>query len=85
MTTNHSHSNTDPNAPEAERTGFADPRCARCGAVLAGRRRDARFCSDKCRMQTHRQGEQARIAGLLATLEQTITELKSVLEGRHED
>lgn len=43
-----------PDAPESDRTG-SDRVCERCGASLAGRRPDARYCSDACRNGARRQ------------------------------
>jgi len=31
-----------------------EPRCAECGATLANRRRDARYCDSRCRMRSRR-------------------------------
>jgi hypothetical protein len=43
-----------PRAPENERPAAVDRLCDGCGTSLAGRRRQARYCSDRCRSQARR-------------------------------
>jgi hypothetical protein len=44
----------DKGLPETERRLSEDRSCAGCGTSLQGRRPQAKFCSDRCRMQSAR-------------------------------
>jgi hypothetical protein len=69
---------------ETERTVSAPRLCVGCGANLTGRRRQARYCSDRCRAGHRRRGQTARVAGLLDVVEQTIESLRATIGARHE-
>jgi hypothetical protein len=46
--------NSPSDLPETERTVSSDRFCNTCDAHLTARRPQARFCSDRCRVQYHR-------------------------------
>jgi hypothetical protein len=64
-------------APETERSVSEHRFCAGCGVDLTGRRRQARFCSDRCRTDHYRRDSASRIATLVDALEQTVATLKA--------
>ena len=59
------------------------PPCRRCGRPIEGRRRNG-YCSDRCRMQDHRQRQAERVNDYLDTIERTVVALRTELEGGHE-
>jgi hypothetical protein len=54
-------------APQTERRLSTGRACAGCGASLEGRRPQARYCSDRCRVRT---GREARIREWMKIREQ---------------
>ena len=72
---------------ETERTVPEGRLCASCGTTLAGRRRQAHFCSDRCRMTGRRAAEASRRGALLNRLKQAVAEIELELMAagqRHE-
>jgi len=67
-----------------ERTLSSGRLCANCVASLAGRRPQARFCSDRCRSEHRRQLRTTRLQSLVASLEKTVTALKDAIGARDE-
>jgi len=62
---------------ETERTVSIARLCASCDIPLTGRRRQAQFCSDRCRTQHRRRRRATRLAELVASVEQAVTALKT--------
>jgi hypothetical protein len=67
--------------PQTERTLSSARLCEGCGTSLGGRRRQARYCSAKCRTLAHRSARQRGITALLTTLERTVASLRQELSG----
>jgi hypothetical protein len=66
-------------APETERT-VSDLRSRpTCGNALTNRRRQARFCSDRCRAQAARSERQRRLVAIVDTLSGALRVLKREL------
>ena len=61
---------------ETERTVSRHHVCDGCGSSLAGKRPQARFCSDECRSAARRLARNTRLDSLLTTIEECLTELR---------
>jgi hypothetical protein len=59
--------------------------CVGCDADLTARRRQARFCSAKCRAQYSRRRRSERLEDLIATSEHALAALKKEIGGGHDD
>jgi len=47
------------------------PACVQCGRALVEKRRDALYCSDRCRARARREGQRARVLAILQTMTET--------------
>jgi endogenous inhibitor of DNA gyrase (YacG/DUF329 family) len=65
---------------ETERTVSEARSCASCGTSLNGRRRQALFCSARCRTQYGRTLRADKLVALFAALEEAVNALKLELE-----
>jgi hypothetical protein len=63
-------------SPETERTVSERRLCASCGAELTGRRRQAQYCSDRCRTTARRRTRSVHLKELLAELERAVADIK---------
>src|SRR5262249_18829178 len=71
-------------ASETERALSSARLCKACGVPLVGRRRQAQFCSGRCRTE-HRRGTRAnRLAQLVEAVEKAVTALKGEIGTHHE-
>jgi hypothetical protein len=61
---------------QTERTVSEDRLCDDCGTLLTGRRRQAHFCSDRCRTRHGRRIQATRVKDLLVELERIVAALK---------
>jgi hypothetical protein len=66
-------------APETERTLCSHRLCKGCGAVLAGRRPQAKFCSARCRTAARRTAQAKHLTNSIEKLGQIITALRLVV------
>ena len=71
-------------ASETERTVSTARVCGSCGTTLTGRRRQAQFCSDGCRMRGRRASKTSRRRALLRRLKEAVAEIELELTGDEE-
>jgi hypothetical protein len=67
--------NYDP-CPRPERSVVRDRLCDACCGILTGRRPQARFRSDRCRMRYRREDARRNLEALFETAERALAELR---------
>ena len=67
-------------APETERTASDGRQCMFCGAALRSARRDARYCSDRCRTSGGRTAHRQRLVAQLDAIAFAVTNIRHELK-----